>query len=366
MPTPLRILILEDVPANAEVMTLALQTEGFDITAQRVETQDAFLKALASPPLPDVILSDYHLPTFDGFSALALAQRHGADIPFILVSGVLGEEMAIDALKRGATDYVLKQRLSRIGPVVRRALQEAEDRRARRQAERFKDELLSVLAHELRTPLAVVQEGISQFSDGVLGPITEEQRASCQTITESVARLSGLLDKVLLATKILAGQLVCSKTPMNVEALIGGVVEPFARVAEIKQITLRTVPGKLVGPYSGDRARLAQALGQLVENAIQATPDGGTVTVTAAGGRDGVALTVQDTGRGIPAEEIPTLFQRFRWIGGPNERKTGGLGLGLFIARSIIALHGGSVAADSAVGQGTRITVTLPGLPSSP
>ena len=133
MERALRILILEDLPSDAELMVYELRQAEIAHSYRRVADREHFVAALAEN-WPDLILSDFHLPNFDGLEALALAQATCPDTPFIFVSGAMGEEVAIDAVKRGATDYVLKDRLSRLGPAVQRALREAEERRERRQA----------------------------------------------------------------------------------------------------------------------------------------------------------------------------------------------------------------------------------------
>jgi PAS domain S-box-containing protein len=133
MERTLRILILEDLPSDAELMVYELRQAGIALSYRRVADREDFAAALTEA-WPDLILSDFHLPNFDGLEALALAQAACPDTPFIFVSGAMGEEVAIDAVKRGATDYVLKDRLSRLGPAVQRALREAEERRERRQA----------------------------------------------------------------------------------------------------------------------------------------------------------------------------------------------------------------------------------------
>lgn len=126
MTKSLRVLILEDHSADAELMTHTLQREGFSVSAKRVWTEPAFVAALSSQAV-DLILADYALPSYDGLSALARASTAAPDVPFIFVSGSLGEDLAIETLHRGATDYVLKQRIDRLGPAVRRALREVEE-----------------------------------------------------------------------------------------------------------------------------------------------------------------------------------------------------------------------------------------------
>ena len=130
----LRILLLEDNSTDAELIRELLEADHFACEIIRVETRDEFLTALESDAI-DLILADYALPSFDGLSALNLALSVRPDLPFIFVSGTLGEDVAIEALKVGATDYVLKTRLSRLGPAVRRALREAQERAEREKAE---------------------------------------------------------------------------------------------------------------------------------------------------------------------------------------------------------------------------------------
>jgi two-component system cell cycle sensor histidine kinase/response regulator CckA len=134
MPTALRLLVLEDDPFDVELEVATLEKAGYVCQWERVETRVEFLACLDAPNY-DVILADYNLPTFDGLTALQLFLERGLDLPFILVSGTLGEETAIESLKAGATDYVLKDHLERLGPVVSRALREHEERRQRQQAE---------------------------------------------------------------------------------------------------------------------------------------------------------------------------------------------------------------------------------------
>ncbi len=134
MNNKLRILILEDVPSDAELIEDELREDALDFISQRVATRASFIKGLVEFA-PDLILADYSLPGFDGQSALKIVLNKSPDVPFIFVSGALGEELAIELLKEGATDYVVKNRLSRLVPSVKRALQEIEQRSERKKAE---------------------------------------------------------------------------------------------------------------------------------------------------------------------------------------------------------------------------------------
>ncbi|MDZ8118723.1 PAS domain-containing response regulator [Pontiella agarivorans] len=133
-PIDLRLLVVEDDPKDVELEIAELEANGFHCQWQRVETREAYLAGLCSEEY-DLILSDYTLPAFDGLTALSLLLQQEKEIPFILVSGTVGEEFAINSLKAGATDYVLKERLSRLAPVVYRALEEQQERQERKRVE---------------------------------------------------------------------------------------------------------------------------------------------------------------------------------------------------------------------------------------
>ena len=130
MKSPLHILHLEDDPNDAALVQSTLEAEGIACATTCVQTRPDFVAALERGGI-DLILSDFSLPAFDGLSAVEIVRARWPAIPLILVSGTLGEELAIDSLKSGATDYVLKERLARLAPAVRRAMQEVEERAER-------------------------------------------------------------------------------------------------------------------------------------------------------------------------------------------------------------------------------------------
>ena len=130
----IQLLHLEDSSLDAELIRVRLAKDGLQLAVHRVVGHDDFLEAIRARRF-DLILADYSIPGFDGLEALEYCRTHARDTPFLFVSGVLGEEVAIETLKQGATDYVLKHRLDRLGPAVRRALTEARERAERRRAE---------------------------------------------------------------------------------------------------------------------------------------------------------------------------------------------------------------------------------------
>src|SRR2546429_2457510 len=161
MKSPLCILHLEDDVMDTELLRAMLEMEKIVAEVERVETREQFLRALKAGGY-DIIISDYSLPAFDGLSALAMAREHGPTIPFILFSGTIGEEAAVETLCNGAIDYVLKQRPERLVVSMRRALRESEDRRRRQQAEealREREEFFRLISENVTDLIAVIDHG---------------------------------------------------------------------------------------------------------------------------------------------------------------------------------------------------------------
>ena len=171
MNSPLRVLHLEDDGKDAEIIQGVLETGGIVCEVTRVETRDDFIASLEGRGF-DLILADFSLPSFDGLSALQLALERCPDVPFIFVSGTLGEEVAIEAVKIGAMDYVLKERLSRIVSSVHRALREARDRAERKQAEQ-----------QLRRSEAFLAEGQRISHTGSWGWVLSSGRVTWSNVT---------------------------------------------------------------------------------------------------------------------------------------------------------------------------------------
>ncbi len=185
MKSPLRILHLEDDPNDAELAQSMLAKEGIDCALVHVEARDEFVTALEQNEF-DLILADYSLPSFDGLTALAIAKEKCPEVPFVLVSGQLGEELAIESLKAGATDYVLKQRMSRLVPAVRRALQEAEEHLQRQRAEEeLKNALVEVrsLKEQLEAENVYLREEIRMA--GLHGDIVGQSEAMKSVLVQA-------------------------------------------------------------------------------------------------------------------------------------------------------------------------------------
>jgi signal transduction histidine kinase len=284
----LRLLLLEDSPLDAELIVTHLAEGGFDCDASRVQTRADFEAALAGD-CPDLILADFLMPSFDGVTALKMAQERCPDVPFLFVSGAMGEEVAIETLKSGATDYVLKQRLERLVPAVRRALREAAERAERRRLEealrqraeelaeaaRRKDEFLATLAHELRNPLATVRNAVQLMQlHGVADPTLERARDIIERQTRNLARL---VDDLLDLSRIGRGKMELRRERVELSATAGLAVESVRPLLDSRQHRLTVELAAEPLWLDADPVRLEQVITNLLSNAAKYTDPGGQV-----------------------------------------------------------------------------------------
>jgi signal transduction histidine kinase len=225
--------------------------------------------------------------------------------------------------------------------------------------ETLRRQMVADVAHELRTPVTVIRSDLEAMLDGLLPPSPEELGA----LHGEVERLSRMIEDLRLLSLADAGQISLVPAILDVRAVVGHVVERLATRARAADVTLRTDLPADVLPVRGDADRLQQALGNLLDNAVRHTPSGGNVRVTAVLEKETVHVTVADSGPGIPADDLPYIFERF-WRGDKSRsRYSGGSGLGLSIARQIASLHGGTLQVVSPPGSGAIFTLSLPVAP---
>lgn len=366
----LRILIAEDSEDDYLLVQGELRTAGFQVEARRVETPEEMRQALADAHW-DLVLSDFSMPRFDGMAALQVLQESGQpDTPFIIVSGSIGEMRAVAALKAGAANYVMKENLEKLVPVVERELKDLQMRRERKaafealqQAVRARDEFLSIASHELKTPLTSLTLQVqsllkvlqsAEAHDATLKP--EQLRSKVESVARSAGRLTLLIDRLLDITRVTTGPIELVREEVD---LVGLVRESVARLQESiretgSKLDVGAPPG-IVGQW--DRERLEMVVSNVMMNAFK-YGQGKPIGVELHDLENEARLRVIDRGIGISVENQQKIFSRFgRAV---SERNYGGFGVGLWLSRRIVEAHGGTIEVESAPGVGSTFTVTLP------
>jgi signal transduction histidine kinase len=354
MKKEIRILMLEDDIADAELVKYALNGSGFEHSINRVETREEFLAEIADRP-PDLILSDYALPLFDGFTALDLARRKCPDTPFIFVTGTLGEEVAIETLKNGATDYVLKTRLTRLVPAVHRAMREADERRERRRAEERLHEsheqlralsvYLQYVREEERTRIArEVHDELGQALTGLKFDVSVVATRLPKELKPLIDRLKAMSERIdatietvrRISTELRPGIL----DDLGLAAAIEWQANEFQTRTTIQCQVEVTVPETVLSPDLNTAFfRIFQETLTNVMRHARAT----RVDVSLAGENGCLVLTVADNGRGITPGEI-----------------TSAKSIGLLGMRERAALMGGEMEIIGTPGTGTTVRVQIP------
>lgn len=227
------------------------------------------------------------------------------------------------------------------------------------QANRVKDEFLAVLSHELRTPLNPILGWSKLLRGGTLDPAKTEQ--ALETIERNARLQTQLIEDLLDVSRILQGKLSLSMATVDVALTIEAALETVRLAAEAKSIQVHVALDPNVGPVLGDAARLQQVVWNLLSNAIKFTPVGGQIEVRLDRANSQAQIRVKDTGKGIPPDFLPYVFDYFRQADSTTTRQFGGLGLGLAIVHQLVELHGGTIQVTSpGPGQGTTFTFTLP------
>ncbi|RME48998.1 MAG: sensor histidine kinase [Caldilineae bacterium] len=225
------------------------------------------------------------------------------------------------------------------------------------QTEATRRELIGNVAHELRTPLTTIKGSMEGLIDGVL----PADPATFQQIHREVERLQRLVDDLQELSRVEAGAFTLNRRPVAVRALVETTVNRLGRQFADKGVTLETSVGDDLPPVWADEDRIGQVLLNLVGNALQYTPPGGRVTISARPTGEMVEIAVADTGVGIAAEHLPHLFTRFYRVDKSRSRAGGGSGIGLTIVRHLVEAHGGRVrAASDGPGKGSTFAFTLP------
>ncbi len=374
MSEPLRVLIVEDNEDDAALMLRELERGGFAPVWVRVETHEAMIDALQRQPW-DIVVSDYSLPSFSGPEALRIVKERSLDVPFIIVSGSIGEEVAVEAMRAGADDYILKDRMTRLPVAVARELREAEARRANArsqaklqaaeqrldtatqqllQAEKLTalGELVAGVAHEINNPLSTLL-GYTQLLLGRNPP--QDVKRRLETMLSEGQRIVAIVKNLLT----FARKHPPEKKYLGLNGIIEKTLELKAYHFRVSQIKVEKDLAPELPKTMVDYHQFQQVLINLFNNAEHAmvgTGRGGMLRLTTRAADGRIEVRVSDDGPGIPEEIQDRIFEPFF-----TTKKEGvGTGLGLSLCFGIVQQHGGAIRVESRPGAGTTFVIDLP------
>lgn len=372
MSTPLRLLLVEDSEDDSALLVRELKRGGYDVSYERVDTAAAMSSALENQKW-DLVVSDHSMPHFSGSAALSLLRKTEHEVPFIFISGTMGEEAAVAALKDGAQDYLMKSNLKRLVPAVQRELREAEERRENKRLER------QVLQLQKFEAIGRLAGGIAHDFNNAIGAILgwadlgseEAQQGSrlqerFQKICSQAQRAAGLTTQLLA----FARQQVLQRRKIDLNGLVEESTSLLRKVIGA-DIEVCVIPAKDLRVAVADPVQIDQVVMNLCLNARDAMPKGGRLVIETQNVEmdeeycrthpyvqpgSYVVLSVSDNGTGMDAATIEHIFEPFF-----TTKETGkGTGLGLATVFGIVKQHGGFINVYSEPGKGTTFRVYIP------
>jgi signal transduction histidine kinase len=368
--TSLRALLVEDSEDDALLLVRHLASGGYELDVERVETAETFERALDQGGW-DVVLADYVLPGYSGLDALKAVRERGLDVPFVIVSGHIGEETAVEAMKAGADAYVMKSNLARLAPTVERELrdsrlrqlrtaeaQRAEDALAERTLElersnRELEEFANIASHDLSAPLRVIAGYLELFDHRHGDSVDEQGKLLLESAFRGAERMQRLIDDLLLYAR--ASRDPLRLADVDTAALVRDVVEDFS--PEITETSAEVEVGPLPHVHSV-YAPLSQVLHNLVGNSLKfrnSKPP--HIQISACKLDRDWRFSVRDNGIGIEPRHVETAFRMFQRLHGA---KYPGTGMGLALSKRVVERLGGRLWHQPAPTGGSIYHFTIP------
>ncbi len=354
MNRPDRLLVVDDLLDNLFLVRAILEEEGYDI--ETATSGPEALAAIANHP-PDLVLLDVMMPGMDGYE-VTRRLRAMADLPFIpiLLITAFDRADAVKGLDLGADEFIRKpieaeELLARVRSLLRLKHSIAERDRIARE----RQDWVSRLTHDMRTPLVAADRMLGLLLDGALGDLTPEVKEALTVMARSNQNLLEMANQLLEVYRYEAGSKQIALQPLDLGEIVVQAVEALRPIARSKHLDLEVNPAPSAIIVAGDRLELLRVCNNLIGNALKFT-DRGSVRVTVERAGNEACVRVCDTGPGIPASERAQLFQRFRQ--GSHQKQ--GSGLGLYLSQYIASAHGGTITVECPPAGGSCFTLHLP------
>jgi signal transduction histidine kinase len=357
----IKILLIEDDPSDADLIREILSEADLQIEVTHSDRMSSALERLELEQF-DVILSDLGLPDSQGIDTFCRVRDHANNTPVIVLTGLIDEEFAVNAVQKGAQDYLVKGRVDAmlLSKAIRysihrkKLLVELETRlKEIARLERERNNLLSMLAHDMKNSIVPSIHILGEILSGE----TEELQANLQLVQDELKTVNYLATNFMEFARFNLKEYSLVPCRMEMRPLIEKQIQIAKVKAEQKDLKIYLeIPRKSLPLITADRNMVNRVITNLIDNAIKYTSPGGVVTVRVLDRKEDLLIEVEDTGEGIPVEHVPFLFDAFYRA----DKVQKGSGLGLAVARTIVEAHGGKIWVESTPGKGSRFCFILP------
>lgn len=350
-PTVERILVIDDERRMCESIRILLEKEGYRVVTAGDGAEG--IEILKEQRFSLVIV-DLMMPKVDGFEVLSYVRRNLPQTLVIVITGYSSMRSSIEALRGGAYDYLTKPFDFDIFKLtVEKALDKL-------RIQRLNDEFISMITHDLKNPLTSIIGYCSLLLSGAYGEVVEAMQPPLKGINTNAERLLDLINDFLVVNKISAEGLKLEKQSLKLNNLLQHLADSVQAQMEIKKIKLELGLDSDIPSVECDPLQIERVVNNLLSNAIKFTPLGGHIGITSGYDDDWIWFSVSDSGPGIEPEKQQSIFEKYSRV----DRKVEGTGLGLFITKSIVDLHQGTIDVESTPGEGASFTVHLPRHPA--
>lgn len=356
------VLVIDDEEAMRDSCSLILTKGGF--TAVTAENGQLGLEKIREQK-PDIALIDLKMPGISGFEVLEKIKEIDPRLIPIVITGYATVDSAVEAMKKGAYDFLPKPFTpEELQIIISRALERRrlalEAETLRREKKLIEDNFITMVTHQLRSPLVAIQQYFEVILAGLAGQVDKTQQEMILRARERLDSLLRLINDWLGLARIDQGQIVANLKPVALDKVLRKQVEFLQPLAGEYEVTLELSPVEEPVLAQGDEQMLEQVFSNLITNAIKYNRPKGSVTISLNHDDSFIVVKVKDTGIGIAREHLPFIFDQFYRVSRREDQKIKGTGLGLSIAKKIVEAHNGSIQVESEPGQGSTFSVRLP------
>jgi len=341
----------------------------------QILTKDGYLCANAEDGLiglekteelkPDLVLIDLKMPGINGLEVLGKVKKIDPNIIPVVITGYATVESAVEAMKKGAYDFLPKPFTpEELRIIIRRGIERRkltlEADTLRKEKRLIEENFITMVSHQLRSPLGAILQYFEVILAGMVGEVDPKQKEMLLKAKERLESLLTLINDWLDVAKIDHGKIIDKVKPLSLKRVIKKLIKDVQPLAQENGIALEFRPSTKNDLVQGDEETLEQVFSNLITNAIRYNKPKGRVLIAIKENKDYIASEVQDTGIGIAQEHLPLIFDQFYRVSRSESQKIKGTGLGLSIAKKIVEAHGGSIQVSSELGKGSNFTVLLP------